>query len=82
MATVGSLFPFGFLRKDIGTEVVAETIAPVPEPRMVSIAGWWAAATIVLGVSRRSRFSRYGAAQKRLQAAIERLAQLSPKAGS
>lgn len=31
LASVGSLFPFGFLRKDIGTEVVGETIVwPAP----------------------------------------------------
>lgn len=31
LASVGSLFPFGFLRKDIGTEVAAETIVwPAP----------------------------------------------------
>ena len=31
LVSVGSLFPFGFLRKDIGTEVVAETVVwPAP----------------------------------------------------
>ena len=31
LASVGSLFPFGFLRKDIGTELVADTIVwPAP----------------------------------------------------
>ncbi len=31
LASVGSLFPFGFLRKDIGTDMVAETIVwPAP----------------------------------------------------
>src|SRR5688500_13527833 len=31
LVSVGSLFPFGFLRKDIGTEVVAETLVwPAP----------------------------------------------------